>query len=58
MAKTARDAAKYLADAAVKVAKTAADMERVSPGPMVKALVLRSDIMMDCVVMIIEWEKG
>jgi hypothetical protein len=58
MAKTSRDAAKYLADESVKVAKMAADMERVSPGPMVKALVLRSEIMMDCVEMIIKWEKG
>jgi hypothetical protein len=54
--KTAIEAAKFLSDASIKIAKLAADMDETSPGSaMQKALILRSEIMFDCAKTIKEW---
>lgn len=55
--KTAKDAAKYLADQALIVAAVAAKMDNTDPGSvMQKAMILRSEIMMDCARMIRKWD--
>jgi hypothetical protein len=57
--KTALEAAKFLSDQSIKIAKIAADMDETSPGSvMQKAFILRSEIMFDCAKMIKEWEQS
>jgi hypothetical protein len=56
--KSATDAVKFLADQSIKVAKVAADLDSTQPGSaMQRALIQRSQIMMDCAKMIAEWNR-
>ena len=57
MAHSAMDAARLLSELSIKIAKIAADREETTPEPLIAALVRRSEIIMDCAKLIVEWDS-
>jgi len=58
MARTAKEAAKFLADQSVAVARVAATYDdKPSISIMRDALIRRSEVIMDCAKMIADWDK-